>query len=400
MIRRPPRSTLFPYTTLFRSREQQGQGARLGAAQQVVSGDDKKIESNHRRNGIAGQAEDRDAAANAEHGGAAGANGDRVEEKLRAEIAQDRFYEVVFTHRDAPGKNQRVGDEALLDGGANRVRAVGDAAELDSLTACETDLCGEREIVAVANLERAGLLLHGDEFVAGGKNGHARLLVHSDAMRAHLSGERRFREADALAGFQENRAGAGLAAAGNDVLPALHRAIEGDAVGITLRVFDHHDGVGAGRNGSAGHDGNAAAGRERGGRFIAGLELTRARKRHTGRDIGGAHGVAVARRAVEGRIVTVGDYVFCENEAESLAQWARFGGSGLPQRGNFANDELARLIVRQHSRQRWRPKGRSYTGHTHNLRARKRRASRRELWSRRAQGGWKSCRSPHPANPR
>src|SRR3712207_7162276 len=29
MIRRPPRSTLFPYTTLFRSREQRGRARRL-----------------------------------------------------------------------------------------------------------------------------------------------------------------------------------------------------------------------------------------------------------------------------------------------------------------------------------------------------------------------------------
>src|SRR5437867_102754 len=105
-----------------KAREQQRQGSRLGAAQQIEGGDDKKLERDHRRNGIAGQAENRDAAANAENGRAAGANGDRVEEKLRAEIAQDRFNEVVFTHRDAAGKNQRVGDEALLDGGANRVR--------------------------------------------------------------------------------------------------------------------------------------------------------------------------------------------------------------------------------------------------------------------------------------
>src|SRR2546430_12055325 len=29
MIRRPPRSTLFPYTTLFRSQDRPGRGARL-----------------------------------------------------------------------------------------------------------------------------------------------------------------------------------------------------------------------------------------------------------------------------------------------------------------------------------------------------------------------------------
>src|SRR5438034_5045601 len=32
MLRRPPRSTLFPYTTLFRSRVQVGQHLRLGLA--------------------------------------------------------------------------------------------------------------------------------------------------------------------------------------------------------------------------------------------------------------------------------------------------------------------------------------------------------------------------------
>src|SRR3712207_2071513 len=41
MIRRPPRSTLFPYTTLFRSAAQEGEGARVqagaaGAAERVV----------------------------------------------------------------------------------------------------------------------------------------------------------------------------------------------------------------------------------------------------------------------------------------------------------------------------------------------------------------------------
>src|SRR2546430_8119880 len=37
MIRRPPRSTLFPYTTLFRSLPQGGLAANLGAARQTHS---------------------------------------------------------------------------------------------------------------------------------------------------------------------------------------------------------------------------------------------------------------------------------------------------------------------------------------------------------------------------
>src|SRR4051812_49952040 len=43
MIRRPPRSTLFPYTTLFRSRRRRARGRRAlagGAAQRVRRGRD------------------------------------------------------------------------------------------------------------------------------------------------------------------------------------------------------------------------------------------------------------------------------------------------------------------------------------------------------------------------
>src|SRR2546425_7467202 len=48
MIRRPPRSTLFPYTTLFRSRAQAAaQGDRLGASDGVPQrGDDEGGQAN------------------------------------------------------------------------------------------------------------------------------------------------------------------------------------------------------------------------------------------------------------------------------------------------------------------------------------------------------------------
>src|SRR2546430_12325798 len=38
MIRRPPRSTLFPYTTLFRSRERKGESVRVSASPRSGSG--------------------------------------------------------------------------------------------------------------------------------------------------------------------------------------------------------------------------------------------------------------------------------------------------------------------------------------------------------------------------
>src|SRR2546430_10474281 len=40
MIRRPPRSTLFPYTTLFRSKERQD---RIAKAQAAIAENDKKL---------------------------------------------------------------------------------------------------------------------------------------------------------------------------------------------------------------------------------------------------------------------------------------------------------------------------------------------------------------------
>src|SRR3989449_11453975 len=41
MIRRPPRSTLFPYTTLFRSRPRQPDGGNAGPAAQARDGRDQ-----------------------------------------------------------------------------------------------------------------------------------------------------------------------------------------------------------------------------------------------------------------------------------------------------------------------------------------------------------------------
>src|SRR5256885_3797336 len=50
MIRRPPRSTLFPYTTLFRSRaEKMGQLHREHCAAGLDDGDVRRLHGDHRR---------------------------------------------------------------------------------------------------------------------------------------------------------------------------------------------------------------------------------------------------------------------------------------------------------------------------------------------------------------
>src|SRR2546422_5404802 len=47
MIRRPPRSTLFPYTTLFRSVDLAGHVRRDGEADARAAGDDRRVDADH-----------------------------------------------------------------------------------------------------------------------------------------------------------------------------------------------------------------------------------------------------------------------------------------------------------------------------------------------------------------
>src|SRR5438132_10711511 len=51
MIRRPPRSTLFPYTTLFRSHFARGHGAAVGIREQLrhIGGEDLELEMPDRK---------------------------------------------------------------------------------------------------------------------------------------------------------------------------------------------------------------------------------------------------------------------------------------------------------------------------------------------------------------
>src|SRR2546426_6624321 len=61
MIRRPPRSTLFPYTTLFRSVERQARGQPRGAEARGAVGGGNRIAERHAHlaRGRAGAGDDR-----------------------------------------------------------------------------------------------------------------------------------------------------------------------------------------------------------------------------------------------------------------------------------------------------------------------------------------------------
>src|SRR2546430_13604989 len=53
MIRRPPRSTLFPYTTLFRSRGAPGEHGEHGEHQEVLQAEEERSQQGSERRGRA-----------------------------------------------------------------------------------------------------------------------------------------------------------------------------------------------------------------------------------------------------------------------------------------------------------------------------------------------------------
>src|SRR2546429_2811838 len=145
MIRRPPRSTLFPYTTLFRSRDGDAARVRCGAEHHGGGGGDH-----------AGGAGD--------GAGCAGEHGDRVHGEHHG------------GDRDEPEHRDARGDANPRGGGRGRdVRQVGDRQGGDRLHA-DGDGRGERDQHGVQHHgghgDAAGVL-RAAEYDAGGGRDHA-----------------------------------------------------------------------------------------------------------------------------------------------------------------------------------------------------------------------------------
>src|SRR3712207_8787691 len=88
MIRRPPRSTLFPYTTLFRSGERRrGRRARRGRRR---GGERVAGRAAGRLGGRRGRGRDRRAGAGGRAGGVAG-RGDRKSTRLKSSYAHNSY---------------------------------------------------------------------------------------------------------------------------------------------------------------------------------------------------------------------------------------------------------------------------------------------------------------------
>src|SRR5262249_32687946 len=92
-----------------------------------------------------------------------------------------------------------------------------------------------------------------------------------DSTNLGCSGD--FCEADFCAATNEGMADGCFRTALDDVLAKLDGAIENDGVAFSARVFDHHDGVGALRDGGGVHALNAGSGSDRSLRSVSGFEF-------------------------------------------------------------------------------------------------------------------------------
>lgn len=175
---------------------QEKKRASGGAAKEIDGRGDEELKGDHGGDGVAGQAEDEFVAAASEDGGLARTNGDGVKEEFRAEGFEDGFDEIVLSHGDAAGEDEDVALEAEFNFCAEVIDAIESVAERDGLAASKTDLCGEGDAIAIADVKGTGRFGDGNNFVAGGEDGDEGLLVAKQIGGADLSGDGKFREAE------------------------------------------------------------------------------------------------------------------------------------------------------------------------------------------------------------
>ncbi len=103
------------------------------------------------------------------------------------------------------------------------------------------------------------------------------------------------------------------------MVAGLGSALQRNHPAIALYVLDHHHGVGAARNGCAGHDLHALPGHHCNIQMPAGAKLANAfEARSGGLRIHGTHGKTIPHGPIEGRIVAIGKHRLSQNAAKGL----------------------------------------------------------------------------------
>jgi len=325
-----------------------GEPAWVRTGEDVDCGADEEFEGDHGGDGVAGEAEDGLALAESKDYGLAGTDGYGVKDGFGLEFFEDGFDQVVFSCGDAAGEDERVGLESSGNFLAEIIVNVFGVAEKNRFGVKRGGLRGEGDGVGVADLEGTGNGSVVDDFVAGGKDGDARLAENDHLGCADLSGSGDLSETEARAFCEYSFVGGLFAALRDHMLAGLDGAIESDGVGVALRVLDHDDGVGARREGRTGHDLDTGAGWDGGRGSVAGFEFADAMECCAGMSIGSADRVAVADRAVEGRVVAVGENVFGEDAALGGEDWDGLGSRFAHKCSEARDYHFTSLLVGEH----------------------------------------------------
>jgi hypothetical protein len=164
-----------------------------------------------------------------------------------------------------------------------------------------------------------------------------------------LGGDGQFREAEAETKRESKIACVSFAAASNDVLPRLSRAIEGHGIVFALGKFDHDDGISPRRDGGASHDLQAGAGGEGLGDGVASFDFPDAMESHSGMGFGGGDGIAIAGGAVERWVFAIGANFLGKDVAESIGNGKSDCWTNARVRFGLHDDELAGVGEREHA---------------------------------------------------
>ena len=260
---------------------------------------------------------------------------------------------VIAAHGHAAGDEEGVPSEAGSGGGGEVAGIVGGKPQTPDREPQGSATGGDHVAVGVPDLRGPRPLgPRVPEFVAGGEHGDPGPPADLHPDLADGGEEPHARRRDPDAGLEELRTPHDLGAAGGD--PAsrrdggrrLSRSRPDDEVSVANRVFHHDRGVRPFRQRGARHDGRRFPRAQRDPRHRPRGDLIHNPQPAPAREAGGADGIPVNRRAVEGRQVPVREHVFPEHPAAGLSEPDRLGR----QAGRPREDPAKRFLDRNQGR--------------------------------------------------
>ena len=137
-------------------------------------------------------------------------------------------------------------------------------------------------------------------------------------------------------------------AARHDVLPGQRGSLESNGIAIAGGEFDHDYSIRAGRHRRASHDLHATSRGQRQGDAVPGLDLACAAQLRSCCRFAGAYRVAIARGAVERRVLAVRPDLLCQDVTQRLPNVQLGSGHSARPAASLRDHNLPGFVVAQH----------------------------------------------------